>query len=105
MRLDLDVQAHLRHAGVASGVVGGLADRGHERVEPRIHRAVADEHEVDLDVVAILDVGDDPLEGGAERGGVAVAVGRPLVEQPGAQLALLAAGQRAGPARAPRPAG
>ena len=45
------------------------------------------------------------LEGGAERGAVAVAVGRALVEQPGAQLALLAAGQRAGPARAPRPAG
>jgi hypothetical protein len=83
VRLDLHVHAHLRHAGVARRVVGGLAHSRDEGLEPGVHLTVADDDEVDLDVVAILDLRDDVLERRADRGDVTVTVRRPLVEQPG----------------------
>src|SRR3546814_6358413 len=45
--LHLDVHRHLVDPGVAGGVVGGLPQRGDERLEARLHGAVAHHHEVD----------------------------------------------------------
>ena len=69
VRLDLDVDGSPRARRRGGRRCGPPRAR-----RPRARRAaasivaVADEHEVDLDVVAVLDVGDDALEGGAQRG-------------------------------------
>ena len=95
----LGVDGH-RAAAVSRRVDHRLARGGDERARALVERAVADGDDVDARAVLLLDLGGGLLERGAQVARLALRA----VEQPAAQLALLAAGElrdrRAGRRRA-----
>ncbi len=99
--VDLDVHRHDRRTAVVGGVHHGLSHGLDQRRDARVERAVAHEHDGDLDRRVVgLDLVGEPVEGEGERAGRVAgraAVGPvPVVVQPGAQLALLTPGEAPG---------
>ena len=87
--VDLGVDVDARHPGVPGGVGQGLAGRRDDRAQRLVERGVTDRDHVDGHAVGVLDA----RGGGAQRAGHAALVDRLLAVEPGAQVALLAAGQ------------
>ena len=93
--LDLGVERDRLRAGELGRVHERLAGGGDQRARALVERAVADGHDLDRHVVVGLDLG----RGGLQRARERRRAGGPRVVQPGAQLALLAAGERGDLAR------
>src|SRR4051794_40902401 len=86
---DLGVDVHAAGAGVLGGVGDGLAGSVHDRSQGLGEVAVADRHHVHRDAVGVL----DPRRRAAQRAGRGALVGGLPGVEPGAQVALLGAGQ------------